>query len=353
MQFIRKNGAASNVFRVMLRNSTTGAGLTGLTEASPGLIIATICDNEAATTRYRAGSGEIETIATLGTFAAPTAGKCRFKEVDATNHSGLYEIQLDDARFGVSGAKVLRVCISGATSLITKDVTFQLSAVDLDNSVRMGMTALPNASAGAISGLPTLVVGPTGENPRLSQPVAVLSSSQGSIAGLVVVGILSITKAAVAALDPTLWFRFAHDKLSKIGTAAGTVQGPVGTDSEGASVLYLTIRDDFTDEDGQPIEVDLPEGWEDISAVPITDIWLGMGPEFITSPDGAVVVVNATEIVASGVAVTQTVKFEPREADTGDLKPDDSWKATVLVDYGPGNRRSFNLGLQISRTYVP
>lgn len=131
MLLIRNNGATSNVFRVTLRHSSTGAGLTGLTEASAGLIIATICDNEAATTRYRAGSSEIETISTLGTFEAPTSGKCRFKEVDSTNHPGLYEIQLADARFAVSSAKVLKLHIIGATNLLTKEVTIQLTTANV------------------------------------------------------------------------------------------------------------------------------------------------------------------------------------------------------------------------------
>jgi hypothetical protein len=156
MFILRKHSATSNAVRVMLRNSSTGAGLTGLTEASSGLVVATICDVEAATTRYRAGSSEIETISSLGTFATPTAGKCRFKEVDATNHPGLYELQFADARFSVSNAKTLRLTISGAASLITKDVTIQLTRFDPDDSVRAGMTALPNAAAEASGGLPTL-----------------------------------------------------------------------------------------------------------------------------------------------------------------------------------------------------
>lgn len=134
MYTIRKNGATSNVLRATLRSSSTGAGLTGLTSASSGLIISTICDNEATATAYTAGGSTIDTITTLGTYAAPSANHCRFKEVDATNHPGLYEIQLADARFAVSSAKLLRITISGATSLLAKDIIVQLSAVDPDSA---------------------------------------------------------------------------------------------------------------------------------------------------------------------------------------------------------------------------
>lgn len=102
-------------------SSTTSAGLAGLTNASAGLIISTIASNEATPTAYTAGGSTIETIATLGTYAAPTATKCRFKQVDATNHPGVYEIQFAEARLGVAGATSLAVSISGATNLQQRD----------------------------------------------------------------------------------------------------------------------------------------------------------------------------------------------------------------------------------------
>jgi len=116
---VRKNGSTSNVLRVHLETSaaTTGAGLTGLTSASSGLVISTIADNEATATSYTVAGSNVETITTLGTFAAPTSGKCRFKEVDSTNLPGVYELQIADARFAVSNAKHLTVLIHGATNL--------------------------------------------------------------------------------------------------------------------------------------------------------------------------------------------------------------------------------------------
>ncbi len=137
MDIIRKNGSTSNVIRVTLRASSTGDGLTGLSNASTGLIISTICDNEATPTAYTVAASNIESISTLATYSAPTSGKCRFKEVDATNNKGLYELQIADARFAVGGAKVLRICISGASGLLLKEIIVQLTTFDLDaaNSV--------------------------------------------------------------------------------------------------------------------------------------------------------------------------------------------------------------------------
>ena len=139
MQITRKHSSTSNIIRCKLRSSTTGQGLTGLTSASSGLIISTICDNEATATTYTVAGSTIETITTLATYAAPTATKCRFMEVDATNHKGLYEFQFADARFSVANAKVLRIDITGATGLMDKEIVIQLDVVtsDLMRSVAM------------------------------------------------------------------------------------------------------------------------------------------------------------------------------------------------------------------------
>lgn len=122
-----RRGQGSIILRVKILNSSvaTGAGLTGLTSASAGLIISTIADNESAPTVY--SGSNLETITTLGTYAAPTAGKARFKEVDSTNHRGVYEVQLADARYAVSGAKSLLVSISGAANAAECDALIPLN----------------------------------------------------------------------------------------------------------------------------------------------------------------------------------------------------------------------------------
>lgn len=150
-----KLGQGSVIIRVKIKDSTSssGAGKTGLSSASSGLIISTIADNEASATAYTQASSNIEGITTLGTFAAPTAGKCRFAEVDSTNHKGLYEIQIADTRWGVSNAKSLIVSISGASGAAECDIEIPLTSVDPYDGVHFGITALPNAAAEAPGGL--------------------------------------------------------------------------------------------------------------------------------------------------------------------------------------------------------
>jgi len=155
MKKIVKRGATSNILRVFLLDtaSTTGAGKTALTSTSTGLIISTIADNEATATTYTAAATNVETVTTLGTFAAPTAGKCRFREVDATNFPGVYEIHIADARYAVANSTQLLVSVQ-CTGVAPVIAEVQLVAVDLMDSVRLGITALPNVAAGANGGLP-------------------------------------------------------------------------------------------------------------------------------------------------------------------------------------------------------
>jgi hypothetical protein len=135
-------GATSVILRAKFRKADTGQGLVGLAYNTSGLIISTICDNEASATTYTQAGGTIEDIATLGTYAAPTSTKCRFKKVDDTNHPGTCEIHLADARFAVSGAKILRVSILGAANLLEKELVVELTGYNPYDAASLGVTVL-------------------------------------------------------------------------------------------------------------------------------------------------------------------------------------------------------------------
>lgn len=109
----------SNIVRVALADTTTGNGKTALTNASTGLRISAGTDNETGTAMqsYTQAGGTIQTIAAIGTYAAPSASNARFGEVDATKAPGLYEIQFLDTRFNVANSKVLYVYVGGVTGL--------------------------------------------------------------------------------------------------------------------------------------------------------------------------------------------------------------------------------------------
>lgn len=130
---IRTHSSTSNIIRVFIGDSTStsGAGKTGLTFETSGLVISTICDNEATAVTYAVGSSNVEDITTIGTYAAPSTNKCRFKAVDGTNHPGLYEMHFADARFSVASAKSLFITISGATGIVQTVLLVELPSFDL------------------------------------------------------------------------------------------------------------------------------------------------------------------------------------------------------------------------------
>lgn len=143
----------SNIIRAKIIDTTDGQGLTGLSSASSGLRIAAIADNASATTAYTVAGSTIEGITTLGTYAAPTATKVRFKELDATNHPGIYEFQFSDATFSAASSKSILISASGATNMQEMDCHIPLVysqstvASNLLNTTVSELSALPSASA--------------------------------------------------------------------------------------------------------------------------------------------------------------------------------------------------------------
>jgi hypothetical protein len=121
----------SNIVRVKILDSavSTGAGKTGILFSTSGLLVSTIASNEAAPTSY--SGANLETVTTLGTYAAPTAGRCRFREVSAANHPGVYELQFANARFAVAGSRHLLISISGVSGAAQCDGIIPLPVQDL------------------------------------------------------------------------------------------------------------------------------------------------------------------------------------------------------------------------------
>jgi hypothetical protein len=148
-------GSTSVILHAFIERSdvTTGEGKAGLAYNTSGLNISVIRPGESTATTYTSGSSNVETISTLGTYAAPTSGKCRFKEVDSTNCPGLYEIHLADALFDDTGSlHGLKVVIHGVTNVSPAEIDIQLTGANLQSAVRI-CTALPNVASGSDGGV--------------------------------------------------------------------------------------------------------------------------------------------------------------------------------------------------------
>jgi hypothetical protein len=139
-----KRASTSKLVRVFIQDSsqTDGRGLTGLLFNSASLVA------------YYSKEGQSgATAITLATMTVGTWASGGFKEVDATNMPGLYELGLPDAALSTGNSVV--VMLKGATSMVPVVLEIELDAYDPQDAVRLGLTALPNVAAGANGGLPT------------------------------------------------------------------------------------------------------------------------------------------------------------------------------------------------------
>lgn len=151
MKLIIKKGTTSKRIAIFVQDSssTIGAALTGLSNASGGL----------TWYYWREDQGNVG--ATQVTLASSTLGTYTsgsFKEKDATNMPGWYELGIPDAALA-TGASWVGMHLKGATNMAPLPIEIELVDVDLFDGVRMGLTALPNAAAAASGGLPTFGTG--------------------------------------------------------------------------------------------------------------------------------------------------------------------------------------------------
>jgi hypothetical protein len=128
-----RHGQTGVVIRLKISDASQadGRGLTGLAFDTGGLTISTIADSESTPVVYRSADGTIEGIPTLGTYQAPTAGKCRFREVHATLHRGVYEIHLADSRYAAPNARTILISVRGDVNVTETDALIGLTRFDL------------------------------------------------------------------------------------------------------------------------------------------------------------------------------------------------------------------------------
>jgi hypothetical protein len=144
-KLLKVKGATSQILEIFIQDSssTTGAGLTGLVFNSGSL-----------TCYYHRNTSSSATAVTLVTMTVGTFTSSGFKEVDATNMPGVYQLCLPDAAYA-TGADSVAALLKGATNMAPVALEIQLTGVDVGDGVRFGMTALPNAAAEAAGGLYT------------------------------------------------------------------------------------------------------------------------------------------------------------------------------------------------------
>lgn len=143
MMLIVQTGATSVRLQVFLADATvtTGAGKTGLTNAS--------------VTAYYFRDGD--TTATVHTLVAGTVGTWSsggFKEIDATNMPGWYELDIFNAVFA-NTVRQANVMVKATGTIVPVNIQFQLVPWNPQDAVRLGLTAIPNVAQGSTGALAT------------------------------------------------------------------------------------------------------------------------------------------------------------------------------------------------------
>lgn len=150
MKLIKQTNPTGIKLRVKLMDSSssTGDGITGLLFSSPGLVLSTIKEEESTTISYKQADNTIESITTIGAYETPTTNKCRFKEVDALNMPGVYEVHLSDSR--LSSTKSMILAINGAPNLAQAEFEIQMDVIDSISSAIWNYALATMTLAGSI-----------------------------------------------------------------------------------------------------------------------------------------------------------------------------------------------------------
>ncbi len=149
MKILAKKGLTSCLVEVFIQNNalTTGAGLAGLVYNSASL-----------TAYYHRNSAASATAISLVTATSGTWTSSGFVEVDGTNMPGVYQLGIPDAALA-TGADSVSIILKGATNMAPVVLEVQLIEVDLLDTVRLGLTALPNVASGSAGAIPTTGTG--------------------------------------------------------------------------------------------------------------------------------------------------------------------------------------------------
>lgn len=228
---ILKGGATSQsiYLEVLDSTSTTGGRKTGLVFNTAGL------------TAYYVRQGGSAVAITLATLAAANSAWASggFKEVDSANMPGVYRLDIPDAAIAAAVATVV-VTLRGATGMVQASKEITLTAVDLQDAVRAGLTAIPNAAAEAAGGLYTRGAG-AGQiaqdaNGRVSvNLVSILGTTLTETAGQIAAGFKKVFDVAAPV--------FTAASVNQTGDNFARIGAPVGASISADIAANKTVVD--------------------------------------------------------------------------------------------------------------
>lgn len=298
-------GTTSKLLDVFIQDSssTTGAGLTGLAY------------NTASLTGYYYREGAASAVAiTLATMTLGTWASGGFIVVDGTNMPGCYQIGIPNAAIA-SGAKSVIIMLKGAANMAPLVIEIELTAIDNQDSVRAGLTALPNAAAAASGGLVingsntgTVTLGALTVTGATTMTGGLTAAITGSITGNLSGSVGSVT-GAVGSVTGNVGGNVTGSVGSVVG-AVGSVTGAVGSVTAGVTVTTNNDKTGYALTSGERTSVADALLNRDMSAVTVTNS---------RSP------INALRALRNKVSVTAGTVYAEDDATA-------AWTFTTTVD---------------------
>lgn len=244
---------ASFIGKVFLRDSTTGLGKTGVAAAS---MSGDYCKDD--------NSADVAL-----SFATGAVGDAYSSGKWAEIGNGYYLYHFPNACWTAFGETGFSFRASGAIDAAPK---FRVVALDSEDAVRLGITALPNAAAGAAGGLPTDSTGKTSFNDIAATAVVsggAITTSGGAVSTVTTVGTCTTntdmrgtdsaytgTPPTVAAIADAVWDEATSGHvtagtygvaLSDILVDTGTTLQSLITDVPADTLTNLFVDANWTD----------------------------------------------------------------------------------------------------------
>lgn len=229
-----KGGSTDQSTTIRILDSTTGLPETGVTSATSGLSI-----------NYRREGGSVASISISDLAAVNSAhSDGGIKHVG----SGYYRLDLPDA--AVAGSNTGVIIEGTATDMVIVGAYHPLVAYDPQDTVRLGLTALPNAAADAAGGL---VVSDAGglDADTLASNVAAILADTGTDG-------VAVSAAAIAAIVDAVWDeatighstsgsfgKLLIDNLGDIPKIDGTINDAAATTTSFVVASSLSSSNDF------------------------------------------------------------------------------------------------------------
>jgi hypothetical protein len=205
-------GETSQAIPVFVFDSTKsdGSGLGGLTSSSAGLVAEYRRQGQSSWTAITVTSG------TLGTYVNSGSAGTGGGFVADGSLTGSYEFCIPDAALAsTSNVNWALIRLRGAINMVPVQVEIELDAINYQDGVRAGLTALPNAAAAASNGLLTAGTG-----------INQISTTGGAVPVTGNVNVGSVTSGVIAT---DVWgaTRTGYASAGTFGQGVASVQGPV------------------------------------------------------------------------------------------------------------------------------